>query len=143
MSRYPDYPLIWTPPENDSFFTVKVPATATSLPLKNYLELMKQCLEWMMSQDSADDAQTYLRRTLHRICPAQQTPIPDQEDWKSEWAMTIVHYTESFYNRNEIHPEVFPATPIDSQHLDYQNLLDNHNETSLNDWLSNLQRRMS
>ena len=138
MSRYPDFPLLWTPIENDSFFTVKVPAKMNSLPLKHYLELMEQRLAWMMSQDSADDAQAYLRRTLHRICPAQQTPIPDQEDWKSEWAMTIVHYTEAFYNRNEIHPEVFPANPIDSQHLDYQNRLDNHNEMTLDDWLSHL-----
>ncbi len=138
MSRYPDYPRIWTPPENDSFFTIKVPTEMTSLPLKNYLELMEQRLEWLMSQDSANDAQAYLRRAFHRICPAQQTPIPEQEDWATEWAMTIVHYTESFYNRNEIHPEAFPATPIDSQHPDYQNLLDNHNEITLDDWLSNL-----
>jgi hypothetical protein len=138
MSRYPDFPLLWTPIENDSFFTVRVPADVNPLLLKRYLELMEQRLAWMMTQDSADDAQAYLRRTLHRTCPAQQIPIPDQEDWKSEWAMTIVHYTEAFYNRNEIHPDVFPATPIDSQHPDYQNRLDNHNEMTLDDWLSHL-----
>ena len=134
MSRYNDFPLLWTPDENESFFLVKVPSGKTIQRRADYLLLMELRLEWMLEREQSDEIKTLLLQTLYRLNPTRDLPLFNQRQWREEWAMALVQETPEFYDREKIHYSLFPVEAIGVQHPDYFKLLVMHEEETLSLW---------
>ena len=78
MSHYNDFPLLWTPDENQSFFLVKVPIGKKIQRRADYLLLMELRLEWMLEREQSDEIKTLLLQTLYRLNPTRDLPLFNQ-----------------------------------------------------------------
>ena len=138
MSQYIENSLIWSPPENELLFLVKVPIGRTLQKKSEYLQLMELRLEWMLLKDQSEETKIQLIQTLDQLNPARDTPLFNQPQWQREWATALIHEMPEFYDRVEIHYSIFPVEPIGEEHPDYPRLLELHQEETLALWLYRL-----
>ncbi|WP_017302357.1 hypothetical protein [Nodosilinea nodulosa] len=154
MGQYDTYPQIWAPPRSQALFVVRVPQSLQALDEPTYRELMQQRGIWMIQQwmqemeSDQEDVQAFLSQMLQRLDSTQRIP-PIQQDndleyalvqWQEAWATLLIHDNWRF---KHLLPEAmgnqpFPVQPLLPNQPNYQDLLDLHQETSLESWLINL-----
>lgn len=154
MTRYEDYPRIWTPPVMPSLFVVKVPAAIESLDESTYKTLMQQRVSWMIQRwmsevpSSQLDTQKLLTTKLSDLHSYQEHPIIDQDEmeteeealirWQQAWAETFILHNDTFSQAIRLLGVSFPATVMTESHPEFQDFLELHQAVYLEEWLNDL-----
>lgn len=147
MSPYIDYPRLWTPQVMPSLFIVRVPVSIGILTERLYQSLMQQRINWMIQQwieemdNSQSATQTLLVTTLSETYPNQDYPMTDyddQGDWQQAWAETLILHNLAFGQAMSLLGVTFPAMFMTQTHPEFQDFLNLHQETTLEEWLTDL-----
>jgi hypothetical protein len=149
-SRYPDFPNLWIPEAMGSLFIVKVSPDLENLDESTYLALMQTRLDRMIqdsvSETSQIETQQLLATLLSQLDPAQEIPLLEPDDdpdfalsqWRQQWCETLILSTWRFRERMRHHGLTFPVSPIAPTHPNYLDALTLHDETALEEWLTDL-----
>lgn len=150
MFRYPTYPKIWTPPNQQAVLVVKVPEDCQQISEQTYRELMEQRLTWLIWQEietegqSLEAAQLLLAQFVQATAPAQSSPdLPETTDpeeiamWCQDWAQTLVTGNEAV--REALNQAEPPARPLTKTSSTYSTVLELHDSTHLSTWLAEVQ----
>jgi len=149
-SSYPGFPNLWMPEAMGSLFIVKVPPDLENLDEVTYLALMQARLDCMirdwMEATSQPETQQLLATHLSQLDSAQEIPMLEPDDdtdfalsqWRQRWCETLILNTWRFRERMRHHGLTFPATPIPPSNPQYLDALTLHNETALEEWLTDL-----
>jgi hypothetical protein len=147
MNPYTNYPRLWTPPIMPSLFIVKVPASTKMLTETFYPSLMQQRVNWMIQQwmeetgNSQVATQALLVTTLSEAYPNSDYPLIDQDDindWRQAWAETLILSNSTFGQAMSLLGVTFPAMAIAETDPEFQDFLELHQETHLEEWLTDL-----
>jgi hypothetical protein len=115
-----------------------------------YLELMQTRLDEMIqdwvSVTSQPETQQFLASTLSDLDSAQEIPLLELDDnpdfaleqWRQQWAETLILSNWRFQERLSHYGASFPAMPVTTSDPDYLDWLSLHDETALEAWLSEL-----
>ncbi|MEL6816399.1 MAG: hypothetical protein AAFP03_16540, partial [Cyanobacteria bacterium J06598_3] len=91
---------------------------------------------------SLTETQQLLSRTLNLLDSAQPIPIlktsQDDSIWRQEWANLLIHDNWRFQERMWHYGVTFPMTPINQDDESYPDLIEMHDETTLEEWLTTL-----
>lgn len=149
-SQYPSFPNLWTLESLGLLFIVKVPSDLEQLSEATYLELMQTRLDEMIqdwvSVTSQPETQQFLASTLSELDSAQEIPLLELDDdpdfaleqWRQQWAETLILSNWRFQERLSHYGASFPAMPVTTSYPDYLDWLSLHDETALEAWLSEL-----
>lgn len=154
MNRYEDYSRIWTPLVMPSLFVVRVPASMQSLDGQTYKTLMQQRVSWMIQRwmnevpSSQLDTQRLLATKLSELHSYQEYPIIDQDEteteeealmrWQQAWAETFIFDNATFTQAIRLLGISFPAAVMNKSHSEFQDFLELHQTTYLEEWLNDL-----
>jgi hypothetical protein len=154
MGQYDTYPHIWAPPRSQALCVVRVPQSLRALDQATYLELMPQRVSWMIQQwmqemdSNPEETQAFLSQMLQRLDPVQRIPSLQTDSaqdyalmqWQSAWATLLIRDNWRFKHLlpEAMGNQTFPVHPVSPSQPSYQDLLDLHQETSLESWLVNL-----
>lgn len=154
MTRYEDYPRIWTPPVMPSLFMVKVPLSIESLDEPTYKTLMQQRVSWMIQRwmsevpSSQLDTQRLLATKLSDLHFYQEHPIIDQDEaeteeealvrWQQAWAETLILDNNTFAQAIRLLGVSLPAIVMTENHPEFQDFLELHQAVYLEEWLNDL-----
>ncbi|MBD2060594.1 hypothetical protein H6F88_32130 [Oculatella sp. FACHB-28] len=153
---YNRYPTLWKPQEegDQSLFLVRIPEGLSELSWRDYQRLMMLRIQWMihrwMEESGENQMQTHRRLTQALRALSTQEPPNLYEDyqtkeleplwwWTQEWAETFVERNETLATKFQLTNGVmFPAPiqPTDPQ--TGQAWMSEHNEFTLENWLSDL-----
>jgi hypothetical protein len=148
--QYPNFPHLWTLEGLGTLFIVKVPPELEQLSEATYLQLMQTRLDRMIQdcvlETSQIETQQGLATSLSGLDWAQEIPIlePDEdpdfalEQWRQQWAETLILSNWRFQERLGYYGGRFPVTPVTPSYPDYRDWLSLHDETMLEAWLSEL-----
>ncbi|NEP20179.1 MAG: hypothetical protein F6J97_25395, partial [Leptolyngbya sp. SIO4C1] len=144
--QYPSFSQLWKPPWMPMLFIVRVPEAIQSLDEKTYLALMQTRLDWMIQrwveETSPESTQQFLVTSLSQLDSAQESPMletnEELDDWRQQWAETLILHNWRFQERLRHYGASFPATVLNSTQPGYPDWLALHEETTLEDWLINL-----
>jgi hypothetical protein len=154
MTRYEDYPRIWTPPVMPSLFVVKVPLSIESLDELTYKTLMQQRVNWMIQRwmsevpSSQLNTQRLLTIKLSDFHSYQEYPIIDQDEmeteeealarWQQAWAEVLILDNDTFSQAIGLLGVGFPAAVMTESHPEFQDFLELHQAVYLEEWLNDL-----
>jgi hypothetical protein len=152
VSQYDHYPHLWQPDLMPSLFLVKVPPSIRHLDEQTYKILMQQRIAWMIQQWMADHSQLETQRLLatklSELHSYQEYPIIDQDEtedetaalnrWREAWAETLIFYNETFTQAIALLGVNFSTLPLTTTHPEFQEFLELHQETNLEEWLNDL-----
>ena len=149
-SSYPDFPNLWMPEAMGSLFIVKVSPDLEQLDEVTYLALMQPRLDRMIQAwieaTSQPETQHLLATHLSQLNSAQEIPMLEPDDdpdfalsqWRQQWCETLILSTWRFRERMRHHGLTFPVSPITPSNPQYLNALTLHDETALEEWLTDL-----
>ena len=147
MNPYNTYPQLWTPPIMPSLFIVKVPASTEMLSETIYKSFMQQRVNWLIQRwmeetgNSRIATQTLLVTTLSKTDLNQDYPTveyDDLSDWRQAWAETLILSNSTFGQAMSLLGVTFPAMAITETDPEFQDFLELHQETHLEEWLTDL-----
>ncbi len=150
MTQYETYPQIWTPSVMPSLFVVRVPATVDSLDEPAYKTLMQDRVSWMigrwMESFNQQNAQRLLATKLGELNSNQDYPLLNSDEteaaaliqWQQAWSETLVFHSEAFSQAIWLLGISFPATVMNESHPEFQDFLELHQTTHLEEWLNDL-----
>lgn len=148
MTQYETYPQIWTPPVMPSLFVVRVPATLTNLDEPTYKNLMQDRVSWMigrwMESFNQQNTQRLLATKLSEFDSYQDYPLLSSDEpeiealWQQAWAETLILHSEAFSQALWLLGVSFPATVMSQNHPEFQDFLELHQTTYLEEWLNEL-----
>lgn len=148
--QYPTFPNFWMPETVGLLFIVKVPPELETLDEATYLALMQTRLDSMiqtwMEATSQTETQQLLATTLSQLDSAQEVPILEPDDnpefalsqWRQQWSETLILSNWRFRERMRHYGLTFPTRAIAPSHPNYPDWLALHDETSLEEWLTDL-----
>lgn len=149
-SQYPNFPNLWTLEGLGTLFIIKVPPELEQLSEATYRQLMQTRLDRMIQdsvlETSQIETQQGLATSLSELDWAQEIPILDPDDdpdfaleqWRQQWAETLILSNWRFQERLDYYGGRFPVTPVTPSDPDYRDWLSLHDETTLEAWLSEL-----
>lgn len=151
MTQYENYPQIWTPSVMPSLFVVRVPATLNSLDEPTYKSLMQDRVCWMIGHwleffSSQQNTQRLLATKLSELDSSQDHPLLSSDEleiealtqWQQAWAETLILHSEAFSQALWLLSVRFPATVMDQSHPEFQDFLELHQTTHLEEWINEL-----
>jgi hypothetical protein len=152
MSQYDQYPYLWQPNVMSSLFLVKVPDSIQHLDEQTYKILMQQRMVWMIQQWMGDRSQLQTQRLLatklSEMNSIQGAPIIDQDEnesedealsrWHQSWAETLIFYNDTFRRAIALLGVNFSIPVMNESHTEFQDFLELHQETDLEEWLNDL-----
>jgi len=127
-----------------------VPSDLEHLSESTYLDLMQTRLDGLIQDWVAEttqaETQVLLASTLSRLDSTQEMPIlePDEdpdfalEQWRQQWAETLILHNWRFQERLRHHGVRFPVRPVPPAYPDYRDWISLHDETTLETWLNEL-----
>jgi hypothetical protein len=149
-TQYPSFPNLWTLESLGLLFIAKVPPELEQLSEATYLQLIQTRLDGMIQEwvaiTSQPETQQMLASTLSQLDSAQEIPLiePDEEpdfaleQWRQQWAETLILSNWRFQERLRHYGANFPTTPVTTSYPDYRDWISLHDETTLEAWLAEL-----
>ena len=155
IGPYPDYSRLWASARMPALFLVKAPRSSTRLSEDAYLVLMKQRINWMIQAwvqttgSSLTEAQRMLEAKLNCFDQAIEVPFLDEDidgqanegvasskQWRDDWAETLIITSDRFSEMLSLQGVKFPVQSVNKSDLEFQELLNLHQEVDLEAWLS-------
>ena len=157
VQDYENFPLVWKPQEtgNSSLFLVRMPAEMEQITQHDYDRLISLRLQWLIqswiTMTGEDQPQTHRRlKQALRVLYLQEPPelYEDFEAqtlqplwwWMQEWADILLHRNETFKTKFQLSNPAL-SFPIDLPTIDpqmQQQWIEEHNQITLADWLTEL-----
>lgn len=152
MNPYATYPHIWAPPNYPTLFVVKVPQDCQSLDEKTYTNLMLDRFDWLIQNwletFTLASTHTMLINRLSELHPFQEHPRLDCDPetftdwvWRKEWAQAFILHNSTFSEvlwLRGMEEASFPVLPLLPSHSQFETFQENHQDTHLEAWLTEL-----
>ena len=155
IGPYPDYSRLWASARMPALFLVKAPRSSTRLSEDAYLVLIKQRINWMIQTwlqntgSNLAEAQRMLEAKLNCFDQAIEVPFLDEDidgqanergasskQWRDDWAETLIITSDRFSEMLSLQGVKFPVQSVSKSDLEFQELLNLHQEVDLEAWLS-------
>ena len=155
IGPYPDYSRLWASARMPALFLVKAPRSSTRLSEDAYLVLIKQRINWMIQTwlqntgSNLAEAQRMLEAKLNCFDQAIEVPLLDEDidgqanegvasskQWRDDWAETLIITSDRFSEMLSLQGVKFPVQSVSKSDLEFQELLNLHQEVDLEAWLS-------
>ena len=155
IGPYPDYSRLWASARMPALFLVKAPRSSTRLSEDAYLVLIKQRINWMIQTwlqntgSSLTEAQRMLEAKLNCFDQAIEVPFLDEDidgqaneggasskQWRDDWAEALIITSDRFSEMLSLQGVKFPVQSVSKSDLEFQELLNLHQEVDLEAWLS-------
>ena len=155
IGPYPDYSRLWASARMPALFMVKAPRSSTRLSEDAYLVLIKQRINWMIQTwlqntgSNLAEAQRMLEAKLNCFDQAIEVPLLDEDidgqanegvasskQWRDDWAETLIITSDRFSEMLSLQGVKFPVQSVSKSDLEFQELLNLHQEVDLEAWLS-------
>lgn len=155
IGPYPDYSRLWASARMPALFLVKAPRSSTRLSEDAYLVLIKQRINWMIQTwlqntgSNLAEAQRMLEAKLNCFDQAIEVPLLDEDidgqanegvasskQWRDDWAEALIITSDRFSEMLSLQGVKFPVQSVSKSDLEFQELLNLHQEVDLEAWLS-------
>ena len=155
IGPYPDYSRLWASARMPALFLVKAPRSSTRLSEDAYLVLIKQRINWMIQTwlqntgSNLAEAQRMLEAKLNCFDQAIEVPFLDEDidgqanegvasskQWRDDWAEALIITSDRFSEMLSLQGVKFPVQSVSKSDLEFQELLNLHQEVDLEAWLS-------
>ena len=155
IGPYPDYSRLWASARMPALFLVKAPRSSTRLSEDAYLMLIKQRINcmiqtWLQNTGSnLAEAQRMLEAKLNCFDQAIEVPLLDEDidgqanegvasskQWRDDWAEALIITSDRFSEMLSLQGVKFPVQSVSKSDLEFQELLNLHQEVDLEAWLS-------
>jgi hypothetical protein len=157
---YLSFEKIWIPNEesDQSLFLVRVPSDMKTMTFRTYLDLMNCRIEWMLQEaltvqeNSRESLQSQMVQTLQALNPIQEAPTLLEEDgemkpmwvWASDWGASLLEFNETWMEWFQMtNSEVTFPVNLTQQTGTQPNLMERHNEVSLDQFLMELRAKFA
>ncbi|MEM8716873.1 MAG: hypothetical protein AAGE92_14060, partial [Cyanobacteria bacterium P01_G01_bin.4] len=95
------------------------------------------------TDSTTQDAQRLLATMMGQLHPSQDFPVLEDQDadlaeWQQAWSETLIQYNHAFSQALSLMGISFPITVTTEDHPEFSDMHSLHQETYLEEWLTDL-----